>query len=174
MMLDINNNYSDFIIFILLFIVIILLLLYILKYCFRYHFIIKIDKFDKFDKITNKKEEKDDKTEYILRNDDEKIKKRYFLKDNTFLNDYTATKKDGVKPSYLMIDQLLDKDLQRYYRYVYPKPINDEYYIKKGYNDDDYSETFCKYNLHPLEYINDDLSAGLSKEADRIVLESKN
>ena len=73
-----------------------------------------------------------------------------------------------------MIDQLLDKNLQRYYRYVYPRPIDDSNFIKKGYNDDDYEYPYNKYSLKPLEYINDDLSAGLAKEADKIVLESKN
>ena len=188
-MLDLEKDlFCDIIIYIVFILTLILLILYVLKYYYNYHFIIKrgnkkvvlsnninkiYENYENIKEEDNNKGENNKKEKYIEKNDGEQIKKRYYLKDNTFLNDYTSNKKDSVKPSILMIDQLLSKDLQRYYRYVYPQPINDEYYIKKGYNDDNYNETNCKYNLHPLEYINDDLSAGLSKEADKIVLNSK-
>ena len=73
-----------------------------------------------------------------------------------------------------MLNQLINKDFQRFYRYVYPSPINDDYYIKNAYNNDNYNEIYTKYDIHPLDYINDDLSNGLSKDADKIVLNSKN
>lgn len=195
-----TNDCYDFIINILFIVTILLLMMYILRYYCNLHFVIKLNKENFEEKVKDKKEEskkekdkekvedkkEEDKTENIkmeegdiitdnkvMKNDGEKVDKRYYLKDNVFLNDYTATKKDEIKPSTLMIDQLLDKNLQRYYRYVYPRPINDSNFIKKGYNTDDYEPPFNKYSLNPLEYINDDLSAGLAKEADKIILDKK-
>ena len=175
--LELNNCY-DIIINILFIMTILLFFMYILRYYFNLHFIIKLNnnehfKENKKDK-ENKENKKDKKEEYIKTNDNKEIEKRYYLKDNTFLNDYTTNKKDAIKTSKLMINQLINKDLERYYRYIYPQPINDEKYLKKGYNDDDYEYPYNKYSLNPLEYKNDDLSAGLAKEADKIVLESKN
>ena len=133
-----------------------------------------IENFEENKNNENKNNENKNKNNYIERNDNEKNKKRYFLNDNIFLNDFITSKDNQVKPSTLMIDQLIDNNLLRYYSYVYPTPINDNKFIKKGYNDDDYEPPYNKYSLNPFKYEHDDLSAGLAKEADKIVLESKN
>ena len=135
---------NEIIINIIIIISVLLLFLYILKYYYNYHFII-IEGFNENNNV-------------IEKNNNEFIKKRYSLRNNTFL----------------MLNQLINKDFQRFYRYVYPSPINDDYYIKNAYNNDNYNEIYTKYDIHPLDYINDDLSNGLSKEADKIVLNSKN
>lgn len=122
---------------------------------------------DKKDKIIEEplteeeiKEIKDEREEPIKRNDGEQFKRRYYLNDNNMLNQRVATDNDELKPSYLMIDQLLDDNLNRYYRYISPKPIKDTF-MKKGYNEDEYGIN-CKYSLNPLEYVNDDLSKSIN------------
>lgn len=97
--------------------------------------------------------------DYITRNNDELIVKRKYNNYNVMLNEPVGR----LKQSKLMIDQLIDKNLERYYAYV--KPIAIENKQKEAYNantfclkcdsrDSDYSNYFFN---DPLEYQNDKL-----------------
>lgn len=97
--------------------------------------------------------------DYITRNNDELIVKRKYNNYNVMLNEPVGR----LKQSKLMIDQLIDKNLERYYAYVKPIAIEDKQ--KEAYNantfclkcdsrDSDYSNYFFN---DPLEYQNDKL-----------------
>lgn len=97
--------------------------------------------------------------DYITRNNDELIVKRKYNNYNVMLNEPVGR----LKQSKLMIDQLVDKNLERYYAYVKPIAIEDKQ--KEAYNantfclkcdsrDSDYSNYFFN---DPLEYQNDKL-----------------
>lgn len=97
--------------------------------------------------------------DYITRNNDELIVKRKYNNYNVMLNEPVGR----LKQSKLMIDQLIDKNLERYYTYVKPIAIEDKQ--KEAYNantfclkcdsrDSDYSNYFFN---DPLEYQNDKL-----------------
>lgn len=97
--------------------------------------------------------------DYITRNNDELIVKRKYNNYNVMLNEPIGR----LKQSKLMIDQLIDKNLERYYAYVKPIAIEDKQ--KEAYNantfclkcdsrDSDYSNYFFN---DPLEYQNDKL-----------------
>lgn len=97
--------------------------------------------------------------DYITRNNDELIVKRKYNNYNVMLNEPVSR----LKQSKLMIDQLIDKNLERYYAYVKPIAIEDKQ--KEAYNanifclkcdsrDSDYSNYFFN---DPLEYQNDKL-----------------
>ena len=97
--------------------------------------------------------------DYITRNNDELIVKRKYNNYNVMLNEPVGR----LKQSKLMIDQLVDKNLGRYYAYVKPIAIEDKQ--KEAYNantfclkcdsrDSDYSNYFFN---DPLEYQNDKL-----------------
>ena len=97
--------------------------------------------------------------DYIIRNNDELIVKRKYNNYNVMLNEPIGR----LKQSKLMIDQLIDKNLERYYAYVKPIAIEDKQ--KEAYNantfclkcdsrDSDYSNYFFN---DPLEYQNDKL-----------------
>ena len=97
--------------------------------------------------------------DYITRNNDELIVKRKYNNYNVMLNEPVGR----LKQSKLMIDQLIDKNLERYYAYVKPIAIEDKQ--KEAYN----ANTFClkcdsrdsEYSNYffndPLEYQNDKL-----------------
>ena len=97
--------------------------------------------------------------DYITRNNDELIVKRKYNNYNVMLNEPVGR----LKQSKLMIDQLVDKNLERYYAYVKPIAIEDKQ--KEAYN----ANTFClkcdsrdsEYSNYffndPLEYQNDKL-----------------
>ena len=97
--------------------------------------------------------------DYITRNNDELIVKRKYNNYNVMLNEPVGR----LKQSKLMIDQLIDKNLERYYTYVKPIAIEDKQ--KEAYN----ANTFClkcdsrdsEYSNYffndPLEYQNDKL-----------------
>lgn len=97
--------------------------------------------------------------DYITRNNDELIVKRKYNNYNVMLNEPVGR----LKQSKLMIDQLVDKNLERYYTYVKPIAIEDKQ--KEAYN----ANTFClkcdsrdsEYSNYffndPLEYQNDKL-----------------
>ena len=97
--------------------------------------------------------------DYITRNNDELIVKRKYNNYNVMLNEPVGR----LKQSKLLIDQLVDKNLERYYAYVKPIAIEDKQ--KEAYNantfclkcdsrDSDYSNYFFN---DPLEYQNDKL-----------------
>ena len=60
--------------------------------------------------------------DYITRNNDELIVKRKYNNYNVMLNEPVGR----LKQSKLMIDQLIDKNLERYYAYVKPIAIEDK------------------------------------------------
>ena len=120
---------------------------------------ISSDSLDKLieSKINQKIKEKIN--DYITRNNDELIVKRKYNNYNVMLNEPVGR----LKQSKLMIDQLIDKNLERYYAYVKPIAIEDKQ--KEAYNantfclkcdsrDSDYSNYFFN---DPLEYQNDKL-----------------
>ena len=103
--------------------------------------------------------------DYITRNNDELIVKRKYNNYNVMLNEPVGR----LKQSKLMIDQLVDKNLERYYAYVKPIAIEDKQ--KEAYNantfclkcdsrDSDYSNYFFN---DPLEYQNDKLDTNDNK-----------
>lgn len=97
--------------------------------------------------------------DYITRNNDELIVKRKYNNYNVMLNEPVGR----LKQSKLMIDQLIDKNLERYYAYVKPIAIEDKqkevynantFCLKCDSRDSDYSNYFFN---DPLEYQNDKL-----------------
>ena len=82
--------------------------------------------------------------DYITRNNDELIVKRKYNNYNVMLNEPVGR----LKQSKLMIDQLIDKNLERYYAYVKPIAIEDKQ--KEAYN----ANTFCipPTTLSPPKY----------------------
>lgn len=96
----------------------------------------------------------------LKRNNDEEMKQEPYEKYDVMLNEPIGR----LKQSTLMIDQIVNKNLERYYRYVKPVAIEDKH--KDAYN----ANTFCikcdskdqEYSNYfygnPLDYQNDDLA----------------
>lgn len=111
-------------------------------------------------KVKEKIEELQKQNEIIERNNGEKIIKKHYYPYNVMLNEPIGR----LKQSKLMIDQLVNKNLERYYSYVKPITYDDKEY-KNPFN----ANTFCircdskdqEYSSYfyadPLEYENDKL-----------------
>lgn len=110
------------------------------------------------EKVKEKLNELQKQNEIIERNDGEKIIKKHHYPYSVMLNEPIGR----MKQSKLMIDQLVSKNLDRYYAYVKPiiyeeksTPYNENTFcIKCDSKDQEYSSYFYS---DPLEYQNDKL-----------------
>lgn len=112
------------------------------------------------EKVKEKLNELKLNNEIIMTNDDKQIIKKHYYPYNVMLNEPIGR----MKQSKLMIDQLVNKNLERYYSYVKPIAIDDKEYkspfnantfcIKCDSKDQEYSSYFY---ADPLEYQNDKL-----------------
>lgn len=109
------------------------------------------------EKVQEKVEEK--LKDVVKRNNDEVEVRNKFNTYNVMLNEPVGR----LKQSKLMIDQLINKDMDRYYGYVKPIKIEDNnkdaynkntFCLKCNSKDQDYSNYFY---TDPLEYANDKL-----------------